>query len=119
MFDGQTFNHKQNKLSFILDNYLWQTWIEKRIHKDWKIWPNMYWWLAGKRFGKVIEPGDQLVYYADKIDEELQLEERSYLISQTLNSKSYDEVRRTWQDISEVFRSATEERGYNDRYKLL
>ena len=57
---------------------------------------------------------DQLVYYADKIDEELQLEERSYLISQTLNSQSglnYDQVRRTWQVISEVFRSATEERG--------
>jgi hypothetical protein len=56
---------------------------------------------------------DQLVYYADKIDEELQLEERSYLISQTLNSQSglnYDQVRRTWQVISEVFRSATEER---------
>ncbi len=28
---------------------------------------------------------DQLVYYADKIDEELQLEERSYLISQILS----------------------------------
>ena len=53
------------------------------------------------------------MYYADKIDEELQLEERSYLISQTLNSQSglnYDQVRRTWQVISEVFRSATEER---------
>ena len=56
---------------------------------------------------------DQLTYYADKIDEELQLEERSYLISQMHHSQSglnYDQVRRTWQVISEVFCSATEER---------
>lgn len=56
---------------------------------------------------------DQLTYYVVKINEELKLEERSYLISQCLNSQSalnYDQVRRTWQVISDVFRSATEER---------
>ena len=54
---------------------------------------------------------DQLTYYACKINEELKLEERSYLISQILNSQSglnYEQVRRTWQVISDVFRSATE-----------
>ena len=54
---------------------------------------------------------DQLTYYACKINEELKLEERSYLISQILNSQSglnYEQVRRTWQVISDVFHSATE-----------
>ena len=41
------------------------------------------------------------------------IEERSHLISQILNPQSglnYDQVKRTWQVISEEFRSATEER---------
>ena len=64
---------------------------------------------------------DQLVYYADKIDEELQLEERSYLISQTLNSQSglnYDQVRHG-KSFQKCFALLQKKGIYNDRYKLL
>ena len=112
-----TTNKDAEDMSFILDNYLManldrEAYMEVYDWEDFDEYVAGGYWLAND-LAKLLNR-DQLVYYADKIDEELQLEERSYLISQTLNSQSglnYDQVRRTWQVISEVFRSATEERG--------
>ena len=111
-----TTNKDAEDMSFILDNYLManlsrETYMEVYDWEDFDEYVAGGYWLAND-LAKLLNR-DQLAYYADKIDEELQLEERSYLISQTLNSQSglnYDQVRRTWQVISEVFRSATEER---------
>ena len=61
-------------------------------------------WLAND-LASLLTQG-QLAYYADMIDRELQLEERSRLISQTLNSQSgltYDQVKRAWQTIYKVW----------------
>ena len=111
-----TTNKDAEDMSFILDNYLManldrEAYMEVYDWEDFDEYVAGGYWLAND-LAKLLNR-DQLVYYADKIDEELQLEERSYLISQTLNSQSglkYDQVRGTWQVISEVFRSATEER---------
>ena len=106
-----TTNKDAEDMSFILDNYF-------MANLDRNAYPEVYdmedfdeyvaggYWLAND-LAKLLTK-DQLEYYADKIDGELQLEERSYLISQILNSQSrliYDQVKRTWQTISEIFRS--------------
>lgn len=111
-----TTNKDAEDMSFILGNYLManlnrEAYMEVYDWEDFDEYVAGGYWLAND-LAKLLNR-DQLAYYADKIDEELQLEERSYLISQTLNPQSglnYDQVRRTWQVISEVFRSATEER---------
>ena len=111
-----TTNKDAEDMSFILDNYFManlnrETYMEVYDWEDFDEYVAGGYWLSND-LAKLLNR-EQLAYYADKIDEELQLEERSYLISQILNSQSslnYDQVRRTWQVISEVFRSAAEER---------
>lgn len=98
-------------MSFILDNYLMAN-LNREAYMEVYDWEDFDEYVAGGNWlandlAKLLTQ-EQLAYYADKIDEELQLEERSYLISQILNSQSgltYDQVKRTWQTISEVFRS--------------
>mgnify|MGYP002771501437 FL=1 len=110
-----TTNKDAEDMSFILDNYLMAN-LDREAYMevyDWEEFDEFVaggYWLAND-LAKLLNK-EQLLYYADKIDEEVLLEERSHLISQMLNSQSgltYDQVRRTWQTISEVFRSTPKE----------
>ena len=110
-----TTNKDAEDMSFILDNYLMAN-LDREAYMevyDWEEFDEFVaggYWLAND-LAKLLTK-EQLIYYADRIDEEIQLEERSRLISQMLNSQSglaYDQVKRTWQTISEVFRSTSKQ----------
>lgn len=110
-----TTNKDAEDMAFILDNYLMAN-LDREAYMevyDWEEFDEFVaggYWLAND-LAKLLNK-EQLIYYADKIDEEMLLEERSRLISQMLNSQSglnYDQVIRTWQTISEVFRATPKE----------
>ena len=110
-----TTNKDAEDMSFILDNYLMAN-LDREAYMevyDWEEFDEFIaggYWLAND-LAKLLTK-EQLIYYADRIDEEMKLEERSRLISQMLNSQSgltYDQVKRTWQTISEVFRSTSKQ----------
>lgn len=96
-------------MSFILDNYFMAN-LERNVYPEVYDWEDFdeyvagAYWLANDLASLLTQ--EQLAYYADMIDRELQLEERSRLISQTLNSQSrltYDQVKRAWQTIYKVW----------------
>ena len=110
-----TTNKDAEDMSFILDNYLMAN-LDREAYMEVYDWEEFDEFVAGgywvaNDLAKLLTK-EQLIYYADRIDEEIQLEERSRLISQMLNSQSgltYDQVKRTWQTISEVFRSTSKQ----------
>ncbi len=104
-------NKDAEDMSFILSNYLManldrEAYMEVYDWEDFDEYVAGAYWLAHDLADLLT--ADQLEYYADKIEDELQKEERSYLLNQMLDSQSglaYEQLRLAWEKIIEVFRS--------------
>lgn len=104
-------NKDAEDMSFILSNYLManldrEAYMEVYDWEDFDEYVAGAYWLAHDLADLLT--ADQLEYYADKIEDELQKEERSYLLNQMLDSQSglaYDQLHLAWEKIIEVFRS--------------
>lgn len=98
-------------MSFILSKYLMAN-LDREAYMEVYDWENFdeyvagAYWLAHDLANLLT--ADQLDYYASQIANELQKEERSYLLNQMLDAqsgRSYDQLRLAWEKIIEVFRS--------------
>ena len=98
-------------MSFILSNYLMAN-LDREAYMEVYDWGNFdeyvagAYWLAHDLADLLTT--EQLEYYANKIEGELQNEERSYLLNQMLDSQSgltYDQLHLAWEKIIEVFHS--------------
>lgn len=104
-------NKDAEDMSFILSNYLManldrEAYMEVYDWEDFDEYVAGAYWLAHDLADLLT--ADQLEYYTDKIEDELQKEERSYLLNQMLDSQSglaYEQLRLAWEKIIEVFRS--------------
>jgi predicted nucleotidyltransferase len=104
-------NKDAEDMSFILSNYLMAN-LDREAYMEVYDWENFDEYVAGAYWLAHdladLLTADQLEYYADKIEDELQKEERSYLLNQMLDSQSgltYDQLHLAWEKIIEVFRS--------------
>ena len=104
-------NKDAEDMSFILSNYLMAN-LDREAYMEVYDWENFDEYVAGAYWLAHdladLLTADQLEYYADKIEGELQKEERSYLLNQMLDSQSgltYDQLHLAWEKIIEVFRS--------------
>ena len=98
-------------MSFILSNYLMAN-LDREAYMEVYDWENFdeyvagAYWLAHDLADLLTT--EQLEYYANKIEGELQNEERSYLLNQMLDSQSgltYDQLHLAWEKVIEVFRA--------------
>ena len=104
-------NKDAEDMSFILANYLMAN-LDREAYMEVYDWENFDEYVAGAYWLAHdladLLTADQLEYYADKIEGELQKEERSCLLNQMLDSQSgltYDQLHLAWEKIIEVFRS--------------
>ena len=104
-------NKDAEDMSFILSNYLTAN-LDREAYMEVYDWENFDEYVAGAYWLAHdladLLTAEQLSYYAGRIADELQKEERSCLLNQMLDSQSgltYGQLHLAWEKIFEVFRS--------------